>query len=88
MKRHQHIIPSKRWVKFEANRAEWCTYKKFSELYAHIYEAMVEHGIVTKCDTKVKLDERGEIVEHSKEAFGLPTATIPNSKTQQTSFRR
>ena len=34
---------------------------------------MVEHGIASKCDTKVKLDKAGEIVEFSDEAFGLPT---------------
>jgi hypothetical protein len=73
MKRHQHIIRSKRSVKFEAKRAEWCTYENFSEMYAHIYEAMVEHGIASKCDTNVKLDRQGEIVEHVEEAFGLPT---------------
>jgi hypothetical protein len=73
MRGHQHIIRSKRSVKFEAKRAEWCTYKNFSEMYAHIYEAMVEYGIATKCDTNVKLDKQGEIAEHSKEAFGLPT---------------
>ena len=73
MKRHQHIIRSKRSVKFEAKRAEWCTYENFSEMYAHIYEAMVEHGIASKCDTNVKLDRQGEIVEHAEEAFGLPT---------------
>jgi hypothetical protein len=76
MRRHQHIIQSKRSVKFEAKRAEWCTYENFSEMYAHIYEAMVEHGIATKCDTKVKLDKRGEIVDHSEEAFGLPTQNL------------
>ena len=73
MRRHRHIIRSKRSEKFEAKRAEWCTYENFSEMYAHIYEAMVEHGIASKCSTKVKLDKRGEIVEHPEEAFGLPT---------------
>ena len=65
MRRHQHIIQSKRSVKFEAKQAVWYTYENFSEMYDHIYEAMVEHGIATKCDTKVKLDKQGEIVEHS-----------------------
>jgi hypothetical protein len=45
-------------------------------MYDHIYEAMVDHGIASKCDTKVNLDKGGEIVEHSDEAFGLPTQYI------------
>ena len=75
MRRHRHVIRSKPSVKFEVKGAEWCTYKNFSEMYAHIYEAMVEHGIALKCNTtKVKLDKAGEIVvEHSDEAFGLAT---------------
>jgi hypothetical protein len=42
-------------------------------MYAHIYEAMVEHGIASKCATKVKLDKAGEIMEFPDDAFGLPT---------------
>jgi hypothetical protein len=41
-------------------------------MYDHIYEAMVEHGIVSKCDTKVKFDKAGEIMEFPDDAFGLP----------------
>ena len=54
---------------------DWCIYENFSEIYDHIYDdAMVEHGIAsTKCNTKVKLDKHGEIVEDSDEAFGQPT---------------
>ena len=38
MRRHQHIIKSKPAVKFEAKRAEWCTYENFSKMYDNIYE--------------------------------------------------
>ena len=73
MRRHQHILKSKRAVKFEAKRAEWCTYENFSEMYDHIYEAMVMKGIASKVDTKVLLDKEGLIVEDREDAFGLPT---------------
>ena len=76
MRRHQHIIRSKRAEKFEAKQAEWCAYENLLEMYDHIYEAMVDHGIASKCDTKVKLDKGGEIVKHSDEAFGLPMQYI------------
>ncbi len=42
-------------------------------VYGRKYEAMVKHGIASKCGVKVKLDKEGEIVEHSDKAFGLPT---------------
>ena len=73
MRRHKHIIRSKRSVKFEAKRAKWCTYKKFSEMFNHIYDAMVTKGIASKVDTKVLLDKGGSIVEDLEDAFGLPT---------------
>ena len=73
MRRHRHIIRSKRSVKFESKRAEWCTFENFSEMYDHIYEAMVLHGIASKVDTKVLLNKEGSIVEEPTEAFGLPT---------------
>ncbi len=76
MKRNRHIIRSKRSVKFESKRAEWCTYENFSVMYDEVYSAMVETSIASKLDTKVMLDKSGEIVEHAEEAFGLPTQYI------------
>jgi hypothetical protein len=32
LRRHKHIIRSKRAVKFEAKRTEWCNYKNFSKM--------------------------------------------------------
>jgi hypothetical protein len=49
------------------------TYENFSDMYTHIYEPMVEHGIASKCASKVKLDKAGEIMEFPDDAFGLPT---------------
>ena len=69
MRRHSHIIRSKRSVKFEAKRAEWCTYENFSDMYNHIYDAMVAKGIASKVDTNVFLNKEGSIVEFSEESF-------------------
>lgn len=73
MRRHKHVIRSKRSVKIEAKRAEWCTYYNFSEMYNHIYDAMVTKGIASKVNRKVLLNKEGSIVEHPEDAFGLPT---------------
>jgi hypothetical protein len=73
MRRNKHIIRSKQCVKFEAKRAEWCTYTYFLVMYEEVCKAMTETGIASKLDTKVMLDKSGEIVEHKSEAFGLPT---------------
>ena len=73
MKRHREVIRSKRSVKFEAKRAEWCTYDNFSTMYDEIYERMANRGIASKVNRKLLLSKDGEIVEHRHEAFGLPT---------------
>jgi hypothetical protein len=69
MRRHMHIIRSKRSVKFEAKRAEWCTYENFSKINNHICNAMVTKGIASKVDTKVLLGKKGSILEDLEDAF-------------------
>ena len=64
-----HIIRSKQSVKFEAKRAEWCTYENFSKIYNHICNAMVTKGIASKVDTKVLLGKKGSILEDLEDAF-------------------
>ncbi len=45
MKRNGHLIKAKKGVKFDAKRADWCTHRNFEEMYAKIYQKMVEKGI-------------------------------------------
>ena len=78
MKRHRDVIRSKRSVKFEAKRAEWCTYNNFSTMYDEIYKQMANRGIASKVNRKLLLNKEGGIVEHLHEAFRLPTEYIKN----------
>jgi hypothetical protein len=73
MKRNRHLIRSKRGVKFEAKRAEWCTYDNFLQMYEEVYKQMVECGVASKVSTKVHVDKSGSIVESESDGFGLPT---------------
>jgi hypothetical protein len=73
MSRIRHIIRSKRSVKFESKRAEWCMHENFSVMYDEVYIDMVDTRIASKLDTKVMLNKSGEIVELAEEAFGFPT---------------
>ena len=69
----QHLIRSKRGVKFEAKRAEWCTYDNFVQMYEEVYKQMVACGIASKVDRKVHVDKSGNIVEFEADGYGLPT---------------
>ena len=73
MGRNRHILASKKGVKFESKRADWCTYREFKTMYNEIYEQMVEKGIAIKLLQKRFLSKGGEVVENEEEAFGLPT---------------
>lgn len=75
MRRNGHIIRSKKAVKFECKRAEWCTYENFLTMYQEVYEEMVTGGIAVKLDDKVWLSMNGETVDKDDtSAFGLPTS--------------
>jgi hypothetical protein len=73
MKRNRHLIRSKKGVKFEAKRAEWCTYDNFVQMYEEVYKQMVACGIASKVDRKVHVDKSGNIVEFEADSYGLPT---------------
>jgi hypothetical protein len=52
----------KKGVKFDAKRADWCTHCNFEEMYAKIYQKMVEKGIATKLKQEMAFDRAGNIV--------------------------
>ncbi len=54
MRRNGHIIKSKRAIKFESKRAEWCTYANFEEMYNKVYKEMVKGGIATELATEAR----------------------------------
>lgn len=74
MKRNGHQIKSKRAVKFESKRVDWCTYHNFSTMYQEVYEEMVKGGIATKnTDKEEVLNTDGEPTTDANTATGLPT---------------
>jgi hypothetical protein len=50
MRRNGHLIKSKRAVKFEVKRAEWCTYQNFKMMYNEVYKEMVKGGIAKQLE--------------------------------------
>ena len=73
IKRNKHFVTSKKAVKFDSKRADWCTYQNFETMYTEVYEEMVKGGIANKLNSSVKLSKEGLIVEHTHEQFGLDT---------------
>jgi hypothetical protein len=72
MKRNGHLMKSKKAVKFELIRADWCTHHNFSIMYREVYKKMVKGGIATKQPDEIILDSNG-VPTDEKTATGLPT---------------
>ena len=75
MKRNGHLIKSKKAVKFESKRADWCTHHNFSIMYREVYEEMVKGGIATKQPDEIFLNSNGDPTDENS-ASGLPTKYV------------
>ncbi len=71
LKQNMQFIKSKKGVKFDSKRADWCTYQNFEIMYKEVYEEMVQCGVASKLDEAVWFSKAGDIVEDEKDAFGL-----------------
>ena len=72
-KRNGHQIKSKKAVKFESKRVDWCTYHNFLTMYQEVYEEMVKGGIATKQIDEAVLNIDGESTTDANTATGLAT---------------
>jgi len=71
MKRNKHLISSKRAVRFDTKRAEWCTYQNLKEMYDEVYTSLVSSGLAVKHDEALLRNASGEVVSCEKDAAGL-----------------
>jgi hypothetical protein len=70
MKRNNHLIRSKKALKFDAKRAEWCNYTNMLEMYNEIYKDFCSAGVACENPEPVWRNENGDIVKKEEEAFG------------------
>jgi hypothetical protein len=74
MSRNGHIVKSKKSVKFDYKRADWCTYANFLMMYREVYKEMVKGGIAVRLDDKMYMTKEGETVEENDaNRLGLAT---------------
>jgi len=65
-------ITSKKAVRFDSLREDWCSVQNFQVMYDEVYEAMVGSGVAIKLDEEVHVDELGCIVS-DENGFGRKT---------------
>ncbi len=71
LKRNRHLIRTKKAVKFDNKRAEWCNYHNMKLMYDEIYKDFCCGGIAVEHPEPVWRNEAGEVVESEEQAFGL-----------------
>jgi len=71
LRRNKHLITSKKAVKFDTKRAEWCTYQNLEEMYNEVYSHLVASGLAVKHEKDLYRDENGNVVASEEEAMGL-----------------
>ncbi len=74
MRQNKHLIGSKKAVKFDTKRAEWCTYPNIEEMYNEVYSHLVVSGLAVKHEEPLWRNEAGEVVSCEKDAFALQSA--------------
>jgi len=71
MKRNKHLIRSKKTVKFDDKRAQWCTYDNMVDMYTEVYKDLCTAGLACEHDEPVWRNSEGEVVDSEEKAFGL-----------------
>ena len=69
LKRHKHLLVSRRGQKYELNRQNWTTFRNFANMYTHIIHEMVGAGVAEPLYEPEWMDKKGAIVDESK-SFG------------------
>jgi hypothetical protein len=71
LKRNAHLIRTKKAVRFDNKRAEWCNYLNMKEMYEEIYRDLFSAGLAIEHPEALWLNEKGEVVELEEQAFGI-----------------
>ena len=71
-KRHPEIN-SKKAVRFDSKRDDWCTYENFEKMYNGVYKAMVDARVAIELEEEVFVKVDGTITENEEESYGRKT---------------
>jgi hypothetical protein len=63
-------ISTKKAVRFDSLREDWCSISNFEVMYHEVYEAMVQSGVAIKVDEAVFVNADGNIAQSSDNAVG------------------
>ncbi len=71
-KRHPEIN-TKRAVRFDSKRDDWCTFENFEKMYNGVYSAIDRSNVAIQVPNKVFVTLDGKITENKQESIGRET---------------
>ena len=74
-KRHPEIN-SKRAVRFDSKRDDWCTMENFEKMYRGVYAALVNANVAIELEEEVFIKLDGTITEKEEESVGRKTRFV------------
>jgi hypothetical protein len=71
---HRHkLLVTKKAVRFDSQREDWCTYQNFQMMYENVYASMKNSGIAMELERPVWFNAQGSITQDESEAIGRKT---------------
>ncbi len=74
-KRHPEL-KTKKAVRFDSNREDWCTYENFETMYKLVYQNMVKSRVAIELEEEVMLKSDGAITQNPEEQVGRKTKFV------------
>jgi hypothetical protein len=72
-RRNADVITSKKAVRFDSKRDDWCRLENVADMYDGVYDKLVQSGVAEKLDHVVWRDIENNIVNTETEAYGRQT---------------
>ena len=69
LRRHGHLLVTKKGERFSCSRAEWTTYPNMKQMYDVVYDEFVDAGIAEQLEEPIWTDKEGNVVDES-DAYG------------------
>jgi hypothetical protein len=73
-RRNAGVVTSRKAVRFDSKRDDWCGLENFADMYDGVYQRLVKAGVSEKLDYAVWRDMDNNIVNTEADAYGKKTS--------------
>jgi hypothetical protein len=72
-RRNADVIASKKAVRFDSKRDDWCRLENFADIYDGVYNKLVESGLIEVLEHEMRRDIHNNVMQTEAEAYGHKT---------------